>query len=50
MELRINLPKVAPGALEAMLGFSNYIQKCGLEDSLLNLVFLREHLGSWGSL
>lgn len=41
MEPRINFPKVAPGALEAMLGFSNYVQKCGLELSLLNLVCLR---------
>lgn len=41
MEPRINYPKVVPGALEAMLGFSSYVQKWGLEDSLLNLVFLR---------
>lgn len=41
MEPRINYPKVVPGALEAMLGFSSYVQKSGLESSLLNLVFLR---------
>ena len=41
MEPRINFPEVAPSALEAMLGLSSYVHKCGLEDSLLNLVFLR---------
>jgi AhpD family alkylhydroperoxidase len=41
MEPRINYPKVVPGGFEAILGYSNYVQKCGLEDSLLNLVFLR---------
>jgi len=33
--------QVAPGAFEAMFGFSKYLQKCGLEESLLNLVYLR---------
>ncbi len=41
MEPRINYKKVAPGAFEAMFGLSNYLQKCGLEESLLNLVHLR---------
>ncbi|MBZ5661004.1 MAG: carboxymuconolactone decarboxylase family protein [Acidobacteriia bacterium] len=41
MEPRINYPKVVPGALQAMLAFSSYVQKCGLELSLLNLIFLR---------
>lgn len=41
MEPRINNPKAVSGALEAMLALSNYIQKCGLEESLLNLVYLR---------
>jgi AhpD family alkylhydroperoxidase len=38
---RINYVKVAPGALDAMLGVSNYLRKCGLEESLLNLIDLR---------
>src|SRR5438477_2773727 len=41
MERRINYMQVAPGAFEAMFGFSKYLQKCGLEESLLNLVYLR---------
>ncbi len=41
MEPRINYMQVAPGAFEAMFGSSKYLQKCGLEESLLNLVYLR---------
>ncbi len=41
MEPRINCAKVAPGVFEAMLGLANYPRKCGLEESLLNLVCLR---------
>jgi AhpD family alkylhydroperoxidase len=41
MEPRINYVKVAPGVLDAMLGVSNYLRKCGLEESLLNLIGLR---------
>jgi len=41
MERRINYMQVASGAFEAMFGFSKYLQKCGLEESLLNLVYLR---------
>jgi len=41
MEPRINYAKVGPGVFEAMLGFSNYLRKSGLEESLLNLIFLR---------
>ena len=41
MEPRINYLKVAPGVFEAMLGLSNYLRKCGLAESLLNLVCLR---------
>jgi AhpD family alkylhydroperoxidase len=41
MEPRVNYPKVAPGVFEAMLGLSSYLRKCGLEDSLINLVGLR---------
>jgi AhpD family alkylhydroperoxidase len=38
---RLNDPKAISGALDAMLAFSNYVHKCGLEEPLLNLVFLR---------
>ncbi len=41
MEPRINYVKAAPGLLQAMLGVSNYLRNCGLEESLLNLVDLR---------
>jgi AhpD family alkylhydroperoxidase len=41
MKSRINDPKAISGALEAMLAISNYVHKSGLEESLLNLVFLR---------
>jgi len=41
MEPRINYPKVASGVFEAMLSLSNYLRKCGLEESLVNLVCLR---------
>jgi AhpD family alkylhydroperoxidase len=41
MEPRINYMKAAAGAFEAMFGLSNYLQKCGLEESFLNLVYLR---------
>jgi AhpD family alkylhydroperoxidase len=41
MEPRINYPKVAPGVFETMFGLSNYYRKCGLEESLVNLVCLR---------
>jgi len=41
MEPRINYLKVAPGVFEAMIGLSHYLQKCGLEESLINLICLR---------
>ncbi|HZP62488.1 MAG TPA: carboxymuconolactone decarboxylase family protein [Terriglobales bacterium] len=41
MEARFNYLKVAPGAVHAMLGLDRYLQECGLEESLLNLVYLR---------
>jgi AhpD family alkylhydroperoxidase len=41
VEPRINYPKVASGVFEAMHGLSNYLRKCGLEESLVNLVCLR---------
>jgi len=41
MDTRIHYAKVAPGVFEAMLGLTRYLHKSGLEESLLNLVFLR---------
>lgn len=41
MEPRIDFPKVAFGVLQAMLDISTYVQKSGLEESLINLVNLR---------
>ncbi len=41
MEPRINYLKVAHGVFEAMIGLSNYLQKCGLEESLIDLICLR---------
>ena len=41
MEPRISYMKVAPGVFEAMFGLGNYLQNCGLEESLINLVCLR---------
>ena len=41
MESRIDYPKVAPGAIQAMLGLVSYVRKSGLEESLVNLINLR---------
>jgi AhpD family alkylhydroperoxidase len=41
MEARFNYMKAAPGAFRAMLGLGKYLNECGLEESLLNLVHLR---------
>src|SRR5579871_5969664 len=41
MEPRINYATAAPGALNAMLALSKSIHGSGLDESLLNLVFLR---------
>jgi AhpD family alkylhydroperoxidase len=41
MEARFNFAKVAPGVMKAMFGLGQYLQKCGLEESLLLLVDLR---------
>jgi AhpD family alkylhydroperoxidase len=41
MESRIDYAKVAPGVIQAMLGLVSYVHKSGLEESLVNLVFLR---------
>jgi AhpD family alkylhydroperoxidase len=41
MEPRLNYGKVAPGVRKAMLGLENYVNNCGLEPVLLDLVRLR---------
>jgi AhpD family alkylhydroperoxidase len=41
MSSRIQYPKAAPGAYQAMLGLEKYIHKCGLEASLLELIKMR---------
>jgi AhpD family alkylhydroperoxidase len=41
MEKRINPYKVAPGAYSAMSGLQHYVNNCGMESSLLELVKLR---------
>lgn len=41
MEPRIKYPKVGRGAFEAMLGIEKYLQGCGLETKLLDLIRLR---------
>jgi len=41
MEPRIGYAHAAPGALRAMYGLETYVQQCGLEPSLLELVKLR---------
>lgn len=41
MEPRIGYKKAAPGAFDALLRLSEYVSKCGLEESLLDLVCLR---------
>ena len=41
MEPRIDYSKVAPGVYEAMFCLGNYVKKCGLDESLINLVLLR---------
>jgi AhpD family alkylhydroperoxidase len=38
---RISYMKAAPGARDALLQISAYVHGCGLEESLLGLVFLR---------
>ena len=39
--MRINHLKVAPGLYQTMMKFEEYVQKSGLEESLLHLIFLR---------
>lgn len=41
METRIDFPKVAPAGLQAVLQLSKYVHDCGIENSLLQLVFMR---------
>ncbi|HET6419831.1 MAG TPA: carboxymuconolactone decarboxylase family protein [Geobacteraceae bacterium] len=41
MTSRINLAKIAPGVMHAMLGLEKYLHECGLETSLLDLVRMR---------
>jgi AhpD family alkylhydroperoxidase len=41
MEARFNYAKAAPAALKAMFGLGQYLEGCGLENSLLLLVDLR---------
>jgi AhpD family alkylhydroperoxidase len=41
MEARFSYDKAAPGVYKAMAGLEQYMEKCGLEESLLHLVSLR---------
>ena len=41
MESRINFTKAAPEALDALMRVSEYVHRCGLEERLLNLLFIR---------
>ncbi len=41
MKSRLSYGNVSPGVREAMLGLARYVETTGLEQSLLNLVFMR---------
>lgn len=41
MPARVDFAKVAPGVVRAMYGLEQYLQGCGLESSLLDLVKMR---------
>src|SRR5690349_19403061 len=41
MQARLNYKKAAPDAYKAMLGLEDYLDECGLEPTLLDLVRLR---------
>lgn len=41
MEPRIDYARVAPGVYQSMLGLSKYLSTCGLDESLVNLIWLR---------
>jgi AhpD family alkylhydroperoxidase len=41
MERRIDYSTAAPGVVKAMLGMHSYLNKSGMDEKLLNLVYLR---------
>ena len=41
MEERLNYYKASPGGFKAMLGLQEYVNDCGLEHSLMELVKMR---------
>jgi AhpD family alkylhydroperoxidase len=41
MKARLNYAKAAPGGYAAMEGLEHYLERCGLEESLIHLVKLR---------
>jgi AhpD family alkylhydroperoxidase len=41
MQQRINYAQAAPEVVKMMLGLHHYLQNCGLEERLLDLVYLR---------
>ena len=41
MEQRLNYLEVGPGVVKAMFGLGGYLAQCGLETSLLNLLYFR---------
>jgi AhpD family alkylhydroperoxidase len=41
MEARFSYDKAAPGVYKAMIGVEQYLETCGLEESLLHLIRLR---------
>lgn len=41
MEPRIDMRKVSPGAVTAMLGLERYLHTCGLQKNLMDLIKLR---------
>src|SRR6266498_3689094 len=41
MEQRLNYLEVGPGVVKAMFGLGGYLAQCGLEPSLLNLLYFR---------
>ena len=41
MKARMHYLKASPGVYEALLGVHKFLERCGLEETLLNLVYLR---------
>jgi AhpD family alkylhydroperoxidase len=41
MKQRVNFLEVGPGVVKAMFGLGGYLAQCGLESSLLNLLYFR---------